>query len=132
MVFSLRKNFLWTLQLVLFACIAAASAAGPFKSFGNRPATGDVDAQVLRSDSDVRPDGYSYGYETSNKIAADEQGSVKNAGRENEFIDVNGQYSYTSPEGVPVKITYKADDLGFRPEGSAIPVAPPVPELIAR
>lgn len=43
----------------------------------------DKDAVVLRQDSEVNPDGtYQYAYETSNGIAAAEQGTLKNVGDE--------------------------------------------------
>lgn len=41
-----------------------------------------------------------------------------------------GSYKYTSPEGVPIEVTYTADELGFQPRSSAIPVQLPVPEPV--
>ncbi|XP_054287913.1 larval cuticle protein 1-like [Macrosteles quadrilineatus] len=34
-----------------------------------------------------------------------------------------GSFRYTSPEGIPVEISYVADENGFRPVGSVIPVS---------
>ncbi|CAH0556914.1 unnamed protein product [Brassicogethes aeneus] len=70
---------------------------------------------ILRNDQDIRPDGsYSYAYETANGIAAQEQGV---GGR-----SVQGGFSWTSPEGQLVQIQYVADENGYHPTGSHIPV----------
>lgn len=66
---------------------------------------------------------YSYDYETANGISAEEQGSYGTA---------KGGFSYISPEGEQVSLQYTADENGFHPEGSHLPVAPPVPEAIQR
>jgi hypothetical protein len=41
---------------------------------------------VVRFDSVVNPDSYQYAYETSKGIKAEEEGSLKNAGSEQEAI----------------------------------------------
>ncbi|GLV39279.1 Ecdysone-dependent gene 78E [Carabus blaptoides fortunei] len=79
---------------------------------------------ILRQDQEVNHDGtYHYVYETENGIHADEQGAPQGA---------QGSFSYTSPEGEHVQLSYTADENGFQPQGSHIPVAPPVPEAILR
>jgi hypothetical protein len=45
---------------------------------------------------------------------------------------VQGAFSYTSPEGYPVKLTYIADENGFRAEGVHLPTSPPIPDAILR
>lgn len=71
-------------------------------------------------------------YETENGIAAQEEGSIKNRGQQDEAAFVQGVFSYTSPEGYPIKVTYIADENGFRAEGVHLPTAPPIPEAILR
>lgn len=45
--------------------------------------TGQEQAQILRSEATVNPDGsYQFNYETSNGIKADEQGALKQVGEE--------------------------------------------------
>jgi Insect cuticle protein len=61
---------------------------------------------VVRFDSVVNPDSYQYAYETSKGIKAEESGNLKNAGSEQEAIDVKGQFSYVSPEGQPISVSY--------------------------
>ncbi|CAH0702666.1 unnamed protein product [Spodoptera exigua] len=102
--------------IVLALFVAAAVAA---------PANPDADAVVVRYDSDnIGVDGYNYNVQTSNGISQQEQGQLKNAGSENEAIEVRGQYSYTGPDGVVYTITYIANELGFQPQGAHIPQAP--------
>ncbi|TKX27925.1 flexible cuticle protein 12-like [Spodoptera litura] len=102
--------------IVLALFVAAAVAA---------PASPDADAVVVRYDSDnIGVDGYNYAVETSNGIAAQEQGQLKNAGTENEAIEVRGQFSYTGPDGVVYTVTYIANEQGFQPQGAHIPQAP--------
>lgn len=82
-------------------------------------------APVVKSTSDIHPDGqYQYEYETGNGIVAKESGLAAKT--------VQGSYSYTAPDGTPVQMTYVADENGFQPTGSHLPVAPPVPQAIAR
>lgn len=111
-------HWFFLLQIIIAALIAVAVA--------------DKDATVLRSDSAVEVDGYNYAYETSNKIVATETGKLKNVGTENEAIDITGEYSFITPEGQTVKVTYIANENGFQPSSDVLPVAPEVPEYIQR
>ncbi|XP_026752381.3 larval cuticle protein LCP-17-like isoform X2 [Galleria mellonella] len=95
----------------------------------------EADAQVLRQEADVLPDRYSYSYETSNGIAGQESGQLKNAGREDEAIEVQGSNQYTAPDGTPIQITYVANEFGYQPQGAHLPTTPapqPIPEYIQR
>lgn len=57
-----------------------------------------------------------YSYETSNGISHNQEGQLKNAGSEQEAIDVHGEYSYTDPQtGKNVKVVFTADESGYRP-----------------
>ena len=88
---------------------------------------------TIRFESVNNGDGsYQYVYETGNGINADEQGSVKNAGSESEASVAQGSFSYTSPEGTPIQISYIADENGFQPVGDHLPTPPPIPEAIER
>jgi hypothetical protein len=71
-------------------------------------------------------------YETENGITAQEEGSIKNRGQQDEASIVQGAFTYTSPEGIPIKVTYIADEDGFRAEGAHLPTPPPIPEAIVR
>lgn len=60
----------------------------------------DTHAEILRSESAVNPDSFQYTYETSNGIAANEAGQLKQLSPEESAIITQGQFKYTSPEGI--------------------------------
>ncbi|XP_026734677.1 larval cuticle protein LCP-17-like [Trichoplusia ni] len=90
-------------------------------------------APVVRSEYEISPEGaFNYVYETGNGIAAEASGNVQNPNSEYPSLAVSGSYRYTSPDGTPVELSYVADAEGYKPVGSHIPVAPEIPEAIAR
>uniref|UniRef100_T1GUD0 Uncharacterized protein n=1 Tax=Megaselia scalaris TaxID=36166 RepID=T1GUD0_MEGSC len=69
-----------------------------------------------------------YGYSAGDGTTAQAQGFIKNLGiNEIETQVIQGSYSYTSPEGVPIHVTYIADENGFRAEGAHLPPQPQIP-----
>ncbi|XP_038211446.1 uncharacterized protein LOC119831949 [Zerene cesonia] len=70
--------------------------------------------------------GFSYSFDTSNGIHADESGTA-DAG-----VRAEGSYSYIGDDGILYKIEYTADENGFRPRGSHLPTPPPIPKEIQR
>ncbi|KRT85225.1 Insect cuticle protein, partial [Oryctes borbonicus] len=89
---------------------------------------------ILRQQSDVNPDGsYQWSYETENGISAQEQGQLKNVPNSPDpAIEAQGGFQYTAPDGTPIQLSYVANENGFQPQGAHLPVAPPIPEAIAR
>ncbi|XP_053692231.1 pupal cuticle protein 36a-like [Sabethes cyaneus] len=88
---------------------------------------------ILSYENENNGDGsYKFSYETANGIKAQEQGDVKNKGSENEIQTVQGSYSYTSPEGQVITLTYVADENGFQPQGDHLPTPPPIPEEVLK
>lgn len=63
-------------------------------------------------------------YETSDGVAAQAQGQLKNVGTEDEAIVVKGSYQFVGNDGVTYTVKYVADENGFQPEGAHLPVAP--------
>ncbi|CAH0727799.1 unnamed protein product, partial [Brenthis ino] len=120
--------------IILSALVAMACAAPQFQ-YQNQP---QYQAQniipIIRQTQEINPDGsYQFSYETGNGIAAQEQGYLKNRGiKDTEAQVAQGSYSYTSPEGLPISVTYIADENGFRAEGAHLPTPHPIPEAIAR
>lgn len=56
---------------------------------------------------------FTYGYSAGDGTTAQAQGFIKNLGvNEIESQVIQGSYSYTSPEGVPIHVTYIADENG--------------------
>lgn len=62
--------------------------------------------------------------ETSDGQARSESGVLKNAGTDGAALEVNGQYSYTAPDGQIIQLSYIANEFGFQPQGAHLPVAP--------
>lgn len=55
-------------------------------------------------------------------------GYLKNAGVEGAEAQVaEGSFSYSSPEGESISLTYIADENGFQPQGDHLPTPPPIP-----
>ncbi|XP_053961388.1 pupal cuticle protein [Anastrepha ludens] len=72
---------------------------------------------ILQNDQQMRKDGsYHYQYETGNGISGMERGTGG--------VSVQGISSYVSPEGVPIKLSYTADETGYHPVGDHIPKTP--------
>ncbi|XP_063624711.1 larval cuticle protein LCP-17-like [Cydia splendana] len=94
--------------------------------------SGEQAAEVVSSVSDVRPDGFNYAYETNNGIQAQAEGVVQDVNSENPKQVVRGSYSYRGDDGQTYQVNYVADENGFQPEGAHLPVAPAIPEAIAR
>ncbi|XP_060651614.1 pupal cuticle protein 20 [Drosophila nasuta] len=90
---------------------------------------GGQDIPIIKLESKINADGsYKYEYETGNGIKAEEMGYLKNAGVEGaEALTVEGSFSYSSPEGEQISLTYIADENGFQPQGDHLPTPPPIP-----
>ncbi|EDW33403.1 GL15558 [Drosophila persimilis] len=101
-------KFVIVLAFALFAVAAA------------RPS----DVQIVRLDSDVGVEKYSFALETSDGTKKQEDGVLKNTGHEDEAIVVHGSYSFVGDDGVTYTVTYVADENGFQPSGAHLPVAP--------
>ncbi|CAB3236683.1 unnamed protein product [Arctia plantaginis] len=90
-------------------------------------------APIVKSSYDIGPDGaFQYAYETGNGISAQAQGALKDPQSDHAAQVVQGGYKYVSPDGTPIEVSYIADEEGFKPQGSHLPVPPPIPEAIER
>uniref|UniRef100_T1IS69 Uncharacterized protein n=1 Tax=Strigamia maritima TaxID=126957 RepID=T1IS69_STRMM len=108
-------------KVAIFACVLAFASAG----FLNYAYSGPhiyayaAPAPIISSSQYKAQDTlgqYNYGYATGNGIAQSETRGISG--------EVAGGYSYTSPEGKQVKISYTAGEGGFKASGDAIPKAP--------
>lgn len=86
----------------------------------------DRNAETLRYDNRIEGDTYTYSFETSNGITADESGIATNG------VRAQGGYAYTADDGQVYRITYTADENGYQPQGDHLPTSPPIPEEILR
>ncbi|PZC85392.1 endocuticle structural glycoprotein SgAbd-2 [Helicoverpa armigera] len=122
--------------VVLSVLVAAACAAPQYQQQYQQQqqySQGQI-IPILKQTQEVNFDGsYQYSYETGNGIAAQEQGYLKNAGvKDAEAQVAQGSFTYTSPEGIPISLSYTADENGFQPQGAHLPTPPPIPEAILR
>ncbi|XP_022816498.1 endocuticle structural glycoprotein SgAbd-5-like isoform X2 [Spodoptera litura] len=56
---------------------------------------------------------YNFRFETSNGLKRQENGVVFNQGQEDEYIQVQGSYSYIDTKGRLVNVIYRADRDGY-------------------
>ncbi|XP_035440451.1 larval cuticle protein LCP-17-like [Spodoptera frugiperda] len=93
----------------------------------------DFHAPIESSSFDIEPQGdFKYSFKTGNGIYAEESGVLKNANSDYPSLDVSGGFKYTSPEGQAIELSYVADENGYRPQGSHLPVGPEIPAAIIR
>lgn len=69
-----------------------------------------------------------YRYEQTDGQRAEQEGQLKNAGREDESLAVRGSFQWVGPDGVTYVVTYTADEEGYKPEieqgpGGGVPPA---------
>lgn len=95
--------------------VAAAAPQAPQAQAPAQSQNPDASAETLKSASDVGPESYQWEYETSNQIKANEAGQLKEIGTE-KGIAAQGAFSYVSPDGTPISVTYVADENGFQPQ----------------
>ncbi|XP_067645741.1 endocuticle structural protein SgAbd-6-like [Eurosta solidaginis] len=75
---------------------------------------------VKYSNENIDVNGYNFAFETSDGVSRREMATVKNAGS----ISVEGTVSWTGPDGIQYTLNYLADEHGFQPQGTHLPVAP--------
>ncbi|PSN39560.1 hypothetical protein C0J52_20616 [Blattella germanica] len=110
---------------VALSCLLVVVAAAPPK--GSSSGSGK-EIPIISYENAVGHDGtYKYSFESGDGTKAQQSGQVVG---ENSVI--TGSYSYVGLDGNTYTITYTADENGFAPQGAHLPVAPPIPEAIAR
>ncbi|KAK2579014.1 hypothetical protein KPH14_002809 [Odynerus spinipes] len=112
------------LAITLFALVSVALAI---------PVEQQQPVKILRQSAvEPGPDGsYNFSYETENGIQVEEQGQAEVQG-DVLLKYVTGSFTYTAPDGTPIRVDYTADSDGFHPQGEHLPVAPEVPAHIQR
>uniref|UniRef100_A0A1I8NV34 Uncharacterized protein n=1 Tax=Stomoxys calcitrans TaxID=35570 RepID=A0A1I8NV34_STOCA len=115
--------------VVLCTLIVAASAISKFGGRGggghhSSASTDDAHAEVTHFSSDVRADGFDYTFDTTNAIHAAASGNANG--------DIQGDFSWISPEGENVAVQYVADENGYQPSSDVLPTPHPIPEAILK
>ncbi|XP_065205367.1 endocuticle structural glycoprotein SgAbd-1-like [Planococcus citri] len=113
-----------------------AKSPVPQVQYSGKTGVPDKDARIVQEDREVNFDGtFKYSYQTDNGIAVTAEGSLKppQADSEGPIQVIQGSYTLYTPEGVPVQISYIADEQGYRASGDAIPtLAPEAAAAIAK
>lgn len=71
-------------------------------------------------------------FESADGVKREEEGSQKQITPEDAGATKKGSWSYTAPEGDNVQMSFVADENGFVPQGSHLPVAPEPSPAIKR
>ncbi|XP_055846603.1 endocuticle structural protein SgAbd-6-like [Episyrphus balteatus] len=79
-------------------------------------------AVINEYDNDnIGVDGYKFSFLTSDGTSRKETAILKNIGTDEESISVEGSVSWVAANGQVYKLTYKADENGYQPEGDHLP-----------
>nr|CAD7589211.1 unnamed protein product [Timema genevievae] len=113
--------------LVISCLVAVTYAASPLVKYGPN----DV-IPILAQSSIANEDGsFQNSYESGDGTKVQASGVLKSAGpKEEPAQEVQGAYSYISPDGQTLELRYIANENGFQPQASFLPVAPPIPDEI--
>ncbi|XP_013118050.1 larval cuticle protein 65Ab1 [Stomoxys calcitrans] len=102
--------------LIVFAAVCAVVLAAPAP---------DEHAEILKVQSKVEHDGYSYDAETSDGTVRHEEGKVKDYGSDHAAIVVHGSFAWKDHhDGKVYTVNYVADEHGFQPTGEHLPQIP--------
>ncbi|XP_076042183.1 cuticle protein AMP2-like [Oratosquilla oratoria] len=113
------------MKTIVFAALLAVAAALP------RPDDDSHEVAIL-SDDRVQPEGgaYSVAFETENGIQVSESASAGEEGQSNS----QGVFRFPLDNGEIAEVKWVANEFGFQPESSLLPVAPafphPIPEFV--
>ncbi|XP_044752919.1 larval cuticle protein 1-like [Coccinella septempunctata] len=104
---------------VLFALVTSVMSV---------PVVNDADATITSYDYQLKENGYSFSYSTSNGITRQENaviiGDPNRMNDDNQIIRVNGFYSYTDKDNNVYRVDYVADENGYRVLEKAPPSEP--------
>lgn len=105
----LFNNTCFLFQILAFAALVTLAIAAP-----QNP---NADVQVVRYENEnIGVDGYKFAYETSDGTSRQEEGTLKNAGSENEALAVTGSFTWKDPQsGKVYTVTFTADENGYKP-----------------
>lgn len=102
-------------------------------SFGGSNGGSGNQIPITKFESVNNGDGtYQFNYETGNGISAHESGAPRAQGPEGPAVTAEGGFSFRTPDGQQIQLTYTADENGFHPVGPHLPTPPPIPEEILR
>ncbi|EDW60057.1 larval cuticle protein 65Ag1 [Drosophila virilis] len=84
--------------VIVFACLLALAYADS--------------STVVKEYNEVNPDSFKYAWETSDGTSVNQDGQLTDP----HTLSVKGSYEYISKEGKTIKVTYTADENGYKPD----------------
>ncbi|XP_064093895.1 cuticle protein AMP1A-like [Macrobrachium nipponense] len=124
------------MKFVILSALAAVALAAPQYNYDAPRGSfrgGDSSEEIaILKDSREQDDSgrYVVDVETANGIKFTDSGSPGANGA----VAASGAFSYTAPDGTPVRLQYVADENGFQPQSDLLPVAPafphPIPQFV--
>nr|CAD7440205.1 unnamed protein product [Timema bartmani] len=116
----------WT-KLVISCLVAVALAAPPLVKYGPNEVI-----PILAESSVVNEDGsFQNSYESGDGTKVQASGVLKSLGpKEEAGPEIQGAYTFITPDGQTLELRYIANENGFQPQASFLPVAPPIPDEI--
>ncbi|XP_023029436.1 endocuticle structural glycoprotein ABD-5 isoform X2 [Leptinotarsa decemlineata] len=79
------------------------------------------ESKIVKHENNMGLSNYNFSYETSDGSQRQEEAELTNAGSEKEALVVHGSYTYVGTDGVTYKVTYVADENGYRASGEHLP-----------
>nr|CAD7589212.1 unnamed protein product [Timema genevievae] len=113
--------------LVISCLVAVALAAPPLVKYGPNEVI-----PILAESSVVNEDGsFQNSYESGDGTKVQASGVLKSLGpKEEAGPEIQGAYTFITPDGQTLELRYIANENGFQPQASFLPVAPPIPDEI--
>nr|CAD7398852.1 unnamed protein product [Timema poppensis] len=128
---SSRKLHSTMMKIVIISCLLAAALAAPpplLKLDPNEPIPIVAQSNVINEDGT-----FQNSYESADGTKVEASGTLKDLGdKEGPSSVIQGSYSFVTADGQVFELRYIADENGFQPQASFLPVAPPIPEDIQR
>nr|CAD7398850.1 unnamed protein product [Timema poppensis] len=128
---SSRKLHSTMMKIVILSCLLAAALAAPpplLKLDPKEPIPILAQSNILNEDGT-----FQNSYESADGTKAESSGTLKDLGdKEGPSSIIQGSYSFITPDGQLFELRYIADENGFQPQASFLPVAPPIPEEILK
>ncbi|CAG9833622.1 unnamed protein product [Diabrotica balteata] len=116
-----NATFLQTFWIlcVLIVAVSCQYPQRPDPKYGKFP--NYRESKIVKHESNIGLPNYNFSYETSDGSQRQEEAEIKNAGNEKESLVVHGSYTYVGTDGVTYKVTYVADENGYRASGEHLP-----------
>nr|CAD7203254.1 unnamed protein product [Timema douglasi] len=129
-----RKLHSTMMKIVIISCLLAVALAAPpplLKLDPKEPIPIVAQSNVINEERDLPEQAYIYESADGTKVEA--SGTLKDLGdKEGPSNVIQGSYSFVTADGQLFELRYIADENGFQPQASFLPVAPPIPEEIQK